>query len=233
MARGDVPPDNQRARTPDGPTLLVRAGLDTLAFGFAIFDRHLKLVASNKAFRTLRGYPAALCKPGTEIVEFYRYNARRGDYGAGDVEAHAMSRVNRVRGREPHTLEHVTPSGQILQVQYAPIVHDGLVLMYADITERKEAERRAAEKEAQLQVALDNMPGALAYTDEALNVVVHNQRFAEMYPAPPELLAPGRPYPAFLRHLAERGYYGDGDVDALVEAQIGRASCRERVFRAV
>jgi|SRR5450631_355888 hypothetical protein len=62
---------------------LIRAGLDTLSFGFAIFDRNLKLVANNKAFRTLRGYPAALCKPGTELIEFYRYNAKRGDYGPG------------------------------------------------------------------------------------------------------------------------------------------------------
>ena len=46
---------------------LLRAGLDTLEFGFAIFDSDLKLVASNAAFRTLRSYPAALCEPG-ELV---------------------------------------------------------------------------------------------------------------------------------------------------------------------
>ncbi len=58
---------------------LFRAGLDALSFGFAVFDKDLKLIRSNKAFRTLRGYPAALCRPGTEIIEFYRFNADRGD----------------------------------------------------------------------------------------------------------------------------------------------------------
>jgi PAS domain-containing protein len=48
---------------PDPAAHLLRAGLDTLTFGFAIFDHDLKLVASNRAFRTLRGYPSALCKP--------------------------------------------------------------------------------------------------------------------------------------------------------------------------
>ena len=67
--------------------------------------------------------------------------------------------------------------------------------------------------ESQLHVALDNMPGALVYTDEALNIVLCNERFMEMYPVPKELLAPGRPYPEFLRYLAENGYYGDGDVE--------------------
>ena len=75
---------------PDRGTQLVRAVLDTLDFGVAVFDRHFRLAASNKAFRTLRGYPAALTKPGTELVELFRYNARRGDYGDGDVEAIAM-----------------------------------------------------------------------------------------------------------------------------------------------
>ena len=89
----------QLRRAEDRAAQFLRAVLDTLDFGFAIFDRNLRLVASNKAFRTLRGYPASLVRPGTEIVELYRYNARRGDYGSGDVEAHALSRLDRVRGR--------------------------------------------------------------------------------------------------------------------------------------
>ncbi len=64
------------------------------------------------------------------------------------------------------------------------------------------------------------MPGALVYTDEALNIVACNDRFREMYPAPKELLQPGCPYPGFLRYLAEHGYYGDGDVDTLVAQRV-------------
>jgi len=220
MARQDAAVASPAPAPRDRQSQLVRAGFDTLDFGFAIFDRDLKLVASNKAFRTLRGYPAALCRPGTQIVEFYRFNARRGDYGAGDVEAHAMSRLNRVRGRQPHELEHVTAGGQVLSVRYTPIVHDGLVLTYADITARKDAERRAAKKEAELAVALDSMPGALAYTDDDFNIVLRNNRFADMYPVPKELLEPGQFYPVFLRYLAEHGYYGDGAPDALVASRV-------------
>jgi len=217
-------------RSQDRAAQLLRAGLDTLGFGFAIFDRDLRLVASNKAFRTLRGYPASLVKPGVEIVELYRYNARRGDYGAGDVEAHAMTRLDRVRGRAPYALEHVTASGQILEVRYTPIVHDGLVMTYADITARKEAERRAAQKEAQLAVALENMPGALAYTDPEGTIILRNDRFTEMYPVPKDVLAPGRPYQGLLRWLAAHGYYGEGDVEALAATRI--ASLLEPTGRA-
>src|SRR6266550_1327870 len=81
-------------------------------------------------------------------------------------------------------------------------------------------DHRAYGADVQLQVALDNMPGALVYTDENLNIVICNDRFAEMYPVPGELLQPGRPYPEFLRYLAEHGYYGSVDVDAVVAKRV-------------
>ena len=199
---------------------LLGAGLDALSFGFAIFDSGLKLVANNEAFCVLRGYPSSLCKPGTDIIEFYRFNAERGDYGPGDAEAQAMSRMQRVREQQPHELEYELATGRILNIQYTPIPHGGLVLSYADITERKRAEQDVTRKEAQLHVALANMPGALAYTDEELKIIVCNNRFIEMYPVPRELFDPGRPYPDFLRYLAEHGYYGDGDIDTLVARRV-------------
>ncbi len=220
MARRASSSASAKPQPPDRSVSLIRAGLDALAFGFAIFDRDLKLVASNRAFRMLRGYPAALCKPGTEIVAFYRFNAERGDYGPGSADEQAQSRLDRVRRREAHELEYALASGQILNVRYTPIDHGGMVLAYADITARKRAEQDVARKEAQLHVALDNMPGALAYTDDQLNIVVCNDRFIEMYPVPRELLRPGRHYPDFLRYLAEHGYYGKGDVDALVAGRV-------------
>jgi class 3 adenylate cyclase/PAS domain-containing protein len=207
-------------RSPARNGSILQAGLDTLNFGFAIFDKNLKLVAANKAFAKLRGYPSALCRPGTDIIELYRFNAERGDYGPGDAEAQAMSRAERVRERQPHELEYELASGRILNIRYAPISEGGLVLSYSDITERKRAEREVARKEANLLVALENMPGALAYTDDELNIVFCNNTFAEMYPVPREFFTPGRPYPEFLRHLAVNGYYGPGDPEELVARRV-------------
>jgi PAS domain-containing protein len=96
----------------------------------------------------------------------------------------------------------------------------GTVTVMTDITEQKRAAQALAAKEAQLFVALDNMPGALVYTDENLNVIFCNERFREVYAAPAELLERGRPYPSFLRFLAENGYYGEGDLDALVAQRV-------------
>jgi class 3 adenylate cyclase/PAS domain-containing protein len=196
------------------------AGLDALDLGFAIFDRNLKMVASNSPFAAMRGYPLNLLEPGTDIIELYRFNAERGDYGPGDVEAQAMSRMERVRQQEPHELDYELANGRILNIRYTPITSGGLVMSYADITDRKRAEREIVRKEAELHVALENMPGALAYTDKDLNIVFCNNRFMEMYPVPQDLFTPGRPYPDFLRYLAKHGYYGEGDVDTLVARRV-------------
>ena len=90
------------------------------------------------------------------------------------------------------------------------------------------ADRLPDSIESQLHVALDNMPGALVYTDEDLKIVFCNERFKEMYPAPRELLQSGRPYPDFLRFLAENGYYGAGDVDALVAQRVESSAESDR-----
>jgi len=207
-------------KAPLRPVALIDEGLDALNLGFAIFDQNLKLVANNRSFSELRGYPVELLQPGTDIIELYRFNAERGDYGPGDAEAQAMSRIERVRERKPHELEYELADGRILNIRYSPIVNGGLVLSYDDVTERKRTQQEVARKEAELHLALENMPGALAYTDEELNIVFCNTRFMEMYPVPRELFTPGRPYPDFLRYLAEHGYYGEGDVDALVARRV-------------
>ena len=118
-----------------------------------------------------------------------------------------------LRNPSGKSFEDQTPDGRWYRILRRRAAGGGTVTVMTDITEQKQAEQNLARKEAQLQVALDNMPGALVYTDENLNIVFCNDRFKEMYRVPEELLQPGRAYPDFLRYLAENGYYGEGDVE--------------------
>jgi PAS domain-containing protein len=55
----------------------------TSAAGFALFDAELRLAAWNASFAALRGYPRKLVKAGTPLESFVRFDAERGEFGAG------------------------------------------------------------------------------------------------------------------------------------------------------
>jgi adenylate cyclase len=152
--------------------------------------------------------------------EFLRFLADNGYYGEGDRVALVAKRVASLRNPSSASFEDRAPDGRVYRILRRRVADGGVVTVMTDITEEKRTEGENAAKEAQFHAALDNMPGALVYTDAAMNVVFCNARFKDMYPAPSELLEPGRPYPEFLRFLAENGYYGEGDRAALVAKRV-------------
>ena len=89
-----------------------------------------------------------------------------------------------------------------------------------DNTARKRAEEALAAKEAQLRSALDNMSGAIFMVDKDLNLQVINDRFREYYDMPEHVVATGVPLRGILQVRAERGDYGPGDTDELVEQRL-------------
>src|SRR5262249_52150573 len=129
-------------------------------------------------------------------------------------------RIESLRNPKNTFFEDRTPDGRVLRVIRRRVDAGGVVTIMTDITEERRLEQERAHKEAQFHVALDNMQGALIYTDEQLKVVFCNRRFKEMYSVPSELLEPGRPYPDFLRFLATNGYYGPGGVEALIAERV-------------
>jgi class 3 adenylate cyclase/PAS domain-containing protein len=198
----------------------LHVALDNMPGALVYTDEHLNFVFCNDRFREMYVVPQELLQPGRPYADLLRYLAEHGYYGEGDVSQQVARRLESLRNPSGKSFEDHTPDGRWYRVLRRRVAAGGTVTVMTDITEQKQAEHALADKEAQLEVALDNLPGALAYTDENLNIVVCNERFREMYIVPPELLQPGRPYPDLLRYLAENGYYGPGDVDTLVARRV-------------
>jgi len=206
------------ARKPSDTRLQI--ALDNMPGALVYTDDDLNIVFCNRRFKEMYPVPENVLEPGRPYPAFLRFLAEHGYYGEGDADALLAPRIDSLRNPSGKSFEDRTPDGRVYRILRRRIAAGGVVTIMTDVTDQKQAEANLARNEVRFHVALDNMPGALVYTDDELNIVFCNDRFRKMYPVPVELLEPGRPYPAFLRFLAEHGYYGEGDADALVAKRV-------------
>ncbi len=87
-------------------------------------------------------------------------------------------------------------------------------------SELKRREQELAEKEAQLLVALTHMPGGIKLIDGDRKYVLFNPQYSELHDYPDGLLKVGGSILDEARFQAERGDYGPGDLDKLIEGSL-------------
>lgn len=78
-----------------------------------------------------------------------------------------------------------------------------------------------------LQAALDHINQGFTVFDSDLLLVGWNRRLFELLDFPYDLARNGTHFSEFMRMNAERGEYGDGDIDALVAERVGKARAFE------
>lgn len=217
---------------------LLLQGLDHLDQGISIFDRELKLIACNRRYLDLLGFPHDLGVPGISAERFFRLNAERGEYGPGDIDTLVRERVELARQFLPHHLERQRPNGIILDIRGNPLPGGGWVTVYSDITASRrneralllahqELERKVLERTAELQdqkrlldVVVENISHGITLFDTDLKLLICNQRFIDLLDYPAELARPGTPFESFVRWNAEHGEYGVGDVEAMARERV-------------
>ena len=130
---------------------MLQAGLDLLDQGVTVFDGELKLVAWNRPFLDLLEFPETLAYVGAPFENFIRFNARRGEYGPGEVEVQVAERVAAARDFQPHVSERQRPNGRVLLLRGEPLPHRGFVTLYSDITEQRYIEHLTEHQNIQLE----------------------------------------------------------------------------------
>ncbi|RVU45956.1 PAS-domain containing protein [Rubrivivax rivuli] len=203
---------------------LLTSVIENLPCGLSVFDGELQLVASNTEFRRLLDFPDALfAGASTHFEEVIRFNAGRGEYGPGDVEATVQAIVARARqSTEPHQFERVRPDGTQLEIRGGPMPGGGFVTTYTDISARKRAEAEVQRASALLRGSIDALEDAYALFDADGILVLCNQPYRDLYPLCAELMVPGARFEDIVRAGAERGQYADaiGRVDAWVAERV-------------
>ena len=217
---------------------MIVEGLQHLDQGVSVFDADLKLIVGNRRLGEMLEFPNELLVPGTPLERMFEFNAARGEYGEGEAEEQVRTRMERARDFEPHTFDRIRPDGTIIEIRGHPIPGGGFISTYTDVTEKRrvdealresyeEMESRIAERTKELhektvllETTLENVTQGFSFFDEDMNLAVANNRFFELLDFPLELNKYGTPLEAFFRYNAERGEYGDGDIEALVKERL-------------
>lgn len=203
-------------------TAALEITLETMDQGITMVDGGLNVITYNELFLDLLELPPGRFVPGANLAEFFRFNAERGEYGDGDVEEQIQTRLELAGKFEAHRFERTRPDGMVIEIRGNPLPNDqGFVTTYTDITDRKQAEEKIAAKEAQLRMAMENMPGAMVVVDQGMKIVLVNDTYKEFYGDPDGLVAPNKSMCDLLKSEISRGMLsGDGTPEEIYEERI-------------
>jgi PAS domain S-box-containing protein len=187
---------------------IMQSVLESLPCGLSVFDGDLKLLASNAEFRRLLDFPESLfAGPVTNFEDIIRFNARRGEYGEGDVEQQVAAIVDRARSNvEPHQFERTRADGTPLEVRGAPMPGGGFVTTYTDISARRNAEEEVQRSSQLLRGAIDAMDEAFVLFDPNDRLVYCNDKYREFFKFAHDMVVPGVSFEALIRASARTGF---------------------------
>ena len=119
---------------------LFQYALDFTRQGITVFDREMRLICWNREFRELFDLPADVLRVGVEVEAIVRYNASRGLYGPGAVEADIIARIDTLMHETDPVRLKLSPSGRVLEVRSAHMPDGSVVTTYTDISDQVLAE---------------------------------------------------------------------------------------------
>jgi PAS domain S-box-containing protein len=130
---------------------VLEAALENMSQGISVVDKDLTLVAWNRPYAELFGYPSSLLRVGVPVEELVRWNASRGLAGSDPIDREVEKRITHMRAGTPYVAERRFPAGdshRVVEIRGNPVPGGGFVATFTDVTafRRNEEElKRVAE----------------------------------------------------------------------------------------
>lgn len=142
---------------------LLEAALENMSQGISVVDRELRLVAWNRRYAELFGYPEQLLRVGVPVAELVRHNLLEG-WRAEPIEDEVQKRLQHMHAGTPYISERTFPDGAVVEIRGNPMPGGGFVATFTDVTAFRHAEtelirsnetleQRVADRTARLDLA--------------------------------------------------------------------------------
>ena len=125
---------------PEGGRDIFQQAIDVARDGMAIYDRELRLVAWNRAYRDMFEFPVGLLRAGATLEALVRCNAERGLYGDGPIDETLVARLDVLRQPNEGLRMEYAPFGRVLEMRSVRLRDGGLFFTYSDTTAQAKSE---------------------------------------------------------------------------------------------
>jgi PAS domain S-box-containing protein len=142
---------------------LLEAALENMSQGISVVDRELRLVAWNRRYAELFGYPDELLRVGVPVAALVGHNLRSG-WPSDAIDEEVDKRLRHMHAGTPYVSERRFPDGTMVEIRGNPMPGGGFVATFTDVTAFRHAEaeliqsnetleQRVADRTARLDLA--------------------------------------------------------------------------------
>jgi PAS domain S-box-containing protein len=211
--------------------------IESIRDGFALFDRHDRLVTCNYRYGQIDGLGPELMVAGTDWRTMLRAGVERDRYvSASDrAETYIAERTAHHRRADGTVLEEQLADRRWVQIREYRTSDGGTVVSCTDITELKQRERTQAALSHELRTqylrfdaALNNMIQGLCMFDADQRLIVCNARYLQMYGFSPEVVKPGITLREIMEYSVALGNYRREDALRAIHERPDTADKREQ-----
>jgi two-component system sensor histidine kinase/response regulator len=204
--------------------------IESMRDGFSLFDADGVLILANSAFKSYYGDRSADVYEGMALADLCRVAVEVGVGGAVGVDPEVWVQERLARhGTTNSDREHVFVDGRTFVISERVTAEGGTVVVFADTTEVKKAERR-------LRDAVENLTDGFVFFDENDRLAVFNTSWSEGFGPLADKVKVGMTYEESIRLLAESRMIPEteGRVEEWVAEQVenyGKDADFERHFQ--
>ena len=130
----------RRTREVSQQAALIRATLDNMDQGLMLLEADGTIPICNQRALDLLDLPADMMRSRPRFEDVRAFQLDRGEFAKADEGVRSWVRTSGLE-RTFHTYERERPNGMILEIRTVPLPDGGAVRTFADVTERRQAER--------------------------------------------------------------------------------------------